>query len=34
MSIEEIKEDKDGLVRISNDDEQRMIYEMRAKKLV
>ncbi|MEJ8555089.1 Rpn family recombination-promoting nuclease/putative transposase [Tepidibacter sp. Z1-5] len=31
MSIEEIKEAKDELVRISNDDEQRMIYEMRAK---
>ncbi|MEJ8553768.1 Rpn family recombination-promoting nuclease/putative transposase [Tepidibacter sp. Z1-5] len=31
MSIEEIKEAKDELVRISNDDEQRMIYEMRSK---
>ncbi|MEJ8553764.1 Rpn family recombination-promoting nuclease/putative transposase [Tepidibacter sp. Z1-5] len=33
MSIEEIKEAKDELVRISNDDEQRMIYEMRSKVL-
>ena len=31
MSIDEIKEAKDELVRISNDDEQRMIYEMRSK---
>ncbi len=31
MSIEKIKEAKDELVRLSNDDEQRMIYEMRAK---
>lgn len=31
MSIEEIREAKDELVRISNDKEQREIYEMRAK---
>ncbi|MCT4507309.1 MAG: hypothetical protein N4A48_00860 [Tepidibacter sp.] len=31
MSIEEIKEAKDELERLSNDDEQRMIYEMRSK---
>ncbi len=31
MSIEEIKEAKDELVRLSNYDEQRMIYEMRSK---
>ncbi len=31
MSIEEIKEAKDELVRLSNDDEQRMIYEMKSK---
>ena len=29
MSIEEIREAKDELVRISNDKEQREIYEMR-----
>ena len=31
MSIEEIREAKDELIRLSNDDEQRQIYEMRAK---
>ena len=31
MSIEEIREAKDELIRISNDKEQREIYEMRAK---
>ena len=31
MSIEEIREAKDELVRISNDKEQREIYEMRSK---
>lgn len=31
MSVEEIKEAKNELVRLSNDDEQRMLYEMRAK---
>ena len=31
MSIEEIREAKDELVRMSNDKEQREIYEMRAK---
>lgn len=31
MSIEEIKEAKNELVRLSNDEEQRMLYEMRAK---
>ena len=31
MSIEEIREAKDELVRISNDKKQREIYEMRAK---
>lgn len=31
MSIEEIREAKDELIRLSNDDEQRQIYNMRAK---
>ena len=31
MSIEEIREGKDELIRMSNDKEQREIYEMRAK---
>ncbi len=31
MSIEEIKEAKNELVRLSNDQEQRMLYEMREK---
>ena len=31
MSVEEIREAKDELVRISNDQEQRELYEMRAK---
>ncbi|MCT4508494.1 MAG: Rpn family recombination-promoting nuclease/putative transposase [Tepidibacter sp.] len=31
MSIEEIKEAKDELVKLSNNDEQRMIYEIRSK---
>ena len=31
MSIEEIREAKDELVRMSNDEKQREIYEMRAK---
>ena len=31
MSIEEIREAKDELVRMSNDSKQREIYEMRAK---
>lgn len=31
MSVEEIREAKDELVRLSNDKEQREIYEMRAK---
>ena len=31
MSIDEIREAKDELVRISNDKEQREIYEMRSK---
>ena len=33
MSIEEIREAKDELIRMSNDDTQREIYEMRAKTL-
>ncbi len=33
MSIEEIREAKDELVKMSNDDEQRELYEMRAKML-
>ena len=31
MNVEEIREAKDELVRISNDKEQREIYEMRSK---
>ncbi|NFI94847.1 hypothetical protein FC961_10660 [Clostridium botulinum] len=31
MNWEEIREAKDELIRISNDDEQRQIYEMRSK---
>ena len=31
MSIEEIREAKDELIRLSNDDKQREIYEMRSK---
>ena len=31
MSIEEIREAKDELVRLSNDDKQRELYEMRSK---
>lgn len=31
MSVDEIREAKDELVRISNDDKQREIYEMRSK---
>ena len=31
MTIEEIREAKDELVRLSNDEEQRQIYEMRSK---
>ena len=33
MSIEEIRQAKDELIRMSNDDTQREIYEMRAKTL-
>ena len=33
MSIEEIREAKDELIRMSNDDKQREIYEMRSKTL-
>ena len=33
MSIEEIRRAKDELIRMSNDDTQRQIYEMRAKTL-
>jgi len=31
MNIEEIREAKDELIRLSNDDEQREIYDMRSK---
>ena len=31
MSIEEIREAKDELIRMSNDDKQRELYEMRSK---
>ena len=31
MSIEEIREAKDELIRLSNDDKQRELYEMRSK---
>ena len=33
MSIEEIREAKDELIKMSNDDTQRELYEMRAKTL-
>ena len=33
MNIEEIRQAKDELIRMSNDDTQREIYEMRAKTL-
>ena len=33
MSIDEIREAKDELIRMSNDDTQRELYEMRAKTL-
>ena len=33
MNIEEIRQAKDELIRMSNDDTQRQIYEMRAKTL-
>ena len=33
MSIEEIRRAKDEIIRMSNDDTQREIYEMRAKTL-
>ena len=33
MNIEEIRQEKDELIRMSNDDTQRQIYEMRAKTL-
>ena len=33
MSIEEIREEKDELLKMSNDNEQRELYEMRAKTL-
>ena len=31
MSVDEIREAKDELIRMSNDEEQRALYEMRAK---
>ena len=33
MSIDEIREAKDELIKMSNDDTQRELYEMRAKTL-
>lgn len=33
LNVKEIREAKDELIKISNDDEQRMLYEMRAKTL-
>ena len=33
MSIDEIRQAKDELIRMSNDDTQRELYEMRAKTL-